>query len=210
MAADETVDTRWEDPDFDDEGNIDVERYPVPKGLHAAWDELRAENEAHAAARDPDPAAVLKSVRTRRPVNSFGHRDNLSPGVTLNLRKNDIKGRDSIVAVVDDGGFGWDGSVYPNGHQLLKAITGKPNHRLTIRRYFGLGGERKAGLVTGLRKALGSRAIVVKEPTGVYISGNLLGIVAKGYLTTDNTAHLSPVEAWQLLKTLEGGDNEAE
>lgn len=202
MAAEkETIDTRWEDPDFDDEGNVDVDWYPVPKGLHEVWDELQAEEAAHAAAR------VEKSIRARKPVNAFGHRDGLRPGMVLHLRKGDISDRDPIVAILPDGGFGWNGHEFPNGNQLLKAITGKDRHRLTIRRYFGLGGERRDGLVEGLRKALANRAIVVKEPHGVYISGNLSGIVAKGYRMTPNTARLSEVEARKLLRDLTGGDN---
>ena len=202
--GDNKIDTRFEDPDFDDDGNVDVEWYPVPKGLREAWDELHAESEAHEAAREP---AVQKSIRARKPKNSFGHRDNLTPGMTLHLRKNAIQDRDSIVAVLPGGGFGWNGHEYPNGNRLLKAITGKPKHRLTVRRYFGLGGERKDGLVEGLRKALMNRAVVVKEPHGVYISGNLSGIVSKGYLTSEHTARLSDPEARKLLNDLRGGDN---
>lgn len=205
MASKETIDTRWEDPDFDDEGNVDVEWYPVPKGLHEAWDELQAEHAAHAAARETEP--VEKSIRARKPVNSFGHRDNLTPGMTLNLRKGDINDRDPIVAVLPGGAFGWNGDEYPNGNQLLKAITGKHRHRLTVRRYFGLGGERSDGIVEGLRKALMNRAIVVKEPHGVYISGRLSGIVAEGYLSSPHTARLSLTEARKLLHDLTGGDN---
>jgi len=30
-------------PDYDDEGNLDVEWYPVPKGLWDVWDELQGD-----------------------------------------------------------------------------------------------------------------------------------------------------------------------
>jgi len=118
-------DTRANDPDFDDEGNVDVEWYPVPPGLLEAWNELSTE-------------AVRKS-RGRHRKTGFGHRDNLEPGMRLLLRKNDCRsGNEAEVLVLENGRFGWNGDEFPNGHQLLKAITGRERHRLTVRRYFKL------------------------------------------------------------------------
>ena len=33
-----------DDPELDDEGNVDVEYFPIPPGLREAWDELHRED----------------------------------------------------------------------------------------------------------------------------------------------------------------------
>ena len=35
--------SRHDDPDIDEEGEVDVEWFPVPKGLLSAWQELMVE-----------------------------------------------------------------------------------------------------------------------------------------------------------------------
>ena len=158
------TDTRWDDPDFDDEGRIDVEHYPLPPGLVEVWDEIVAENQ---------PKRV-KKARARHVKTGFGHRDNLKPGMTLKLRKGDCRPDEAHeVSVLEGGRFGWNGFEFPNGNQLLKAVTGRDPHRLTVRRYFSLGGERSSTLVDELRDALLGKAIVAKRQNTVYLSGEL-------------------------------------
>ena len=186
-------DTRWDDPDFSDDGSIDVEHYPLPVGLVEVWDEVVAEHDAKSR---------TKKSRSRHPTTGFGHRDNLKPGMLLPLRKGDCRdGEDHSVSILNEGRFGWNGNEYPNGRQLLKAITQRPSHRLTVRRYFSLGGERGLGIVEDLREALLNKAIVAKRGETVYLMGNLEQ-VPSGYLETEDSAALSHSDAKELLDYL--------
>lgn len=45
MTIDDDKDTRWDDEDFDDFGEVDVEWYPVPPGLQEGWDKDEGANE---------------------------------------------------------------------------------------------------------------------------------------------------------------------
>ena len=78
-------------------------------------------------------------IRARHDANVYGHTDGLLPGQKLAVRKG--AGGPEYVTVLPEGAFQWGDNRYPNGHQLLKALTGRENHRLTIRRYFGLGAD---------------------------------------------------------------------
>jgi len=195
--------TDWQtDPDFDDDGELDVEWYPIPPGLQAAVDELSAVPET----------PFLKS-RARHIQTGFGHRDNLQPGMELAIRKAHCRTEsDETVAVLDDGCFGWNGKTYQNGNQLLKAIYGKKDHRMTVRRYFGLGGE-ESNAVTSLfgqiREALLEKAIVVRRNRVIYITGDLekAGLPAE-FQSDEGSVSLEPNEARRLLKLI-GGDNAA-
>lgn len=87
--------------------------------------------------------AVLKSVeppaiRGRHPTNQWGHRDGLNPGDRLAVHAGPTRDVDPEVVVLDGGEFSWNGAVFANGNQLLKALTGRNDHRLTVRRYFRL------------------------------------------------------------------------
>ena len=86
------------------------------------------------------PPPPRKPSRARRPVNEHGHRDGLIPGDCLTIKKSHLDGEGSDrVEVSDNGTFIWKGEVFPNGRQLLAALTKNPKHHLTIRRYFRLG-----------------------------------------------------------------------
>jgi hypothetical protein len=92
------------------------------------------------SARRVPPPPSSKPSRARRPVNEYGHRDGLTPGDCLTIRKSHVVGEGSDrVEVYDNGQFMWKGQTYPNGRQLLAAVTKNPNHHLTIRRYFHFG-----------------------------------------------------------------------
>ena len=45
MTINDDKDTRWDDEDFDDFGEVDVEWYPVPPGLQEGWDKDEGANE---------------------------------------------------------------------------------------------------------------------------------------------------------------------
>jgi hypothetical protein len=136
-----------DDPDYDDEGNVDVEHYPIPPGLQEAWDELHAED-APKAGRPPPPRtlakaravrAVQRETCARRPKNQHGHRDGLTPGDTLTIRKSHVTADNPDHVIVRAGGkFQWGDRIYPNARRLLADVTGNPNHHLTARRYFRL------------------------------------------------------------------------
>lgn len=189
--------SRNNDPDIDEEGTVDVEWYPVPKGLLAAWQELT----------DEKPVA---KARSRHPVTGFGHRDHLKPGMVLHLRKADCRpNSDTYVSVEDAGRFAWNGKVYKNGNQLFKAVTGKDRHKLTVRRYFALGGERSSALEADLRTALMQKAVVAKRGDTLYLTGELsvLGVPDR-FIDQEGSAVLSVDNAQKLLKYLNGDQNE--
>jgi len=190
-----STDTRFEDPDFDDEGEVDVEWYPVPPGLQEAWDELTAQK-------------PVRKARARHAKNEFGHRDNLRPGMRLPLRKSDCRRAcDPEVSVLPAGEFGWDGFVFANGSRLLKAITGRPDHKLTVRRYFALGGEAGDNLVDHLRSSLIGKAIVAKRSGIVYLSGDLSGLgLSPEDMESETEARLPVSSAKKLLSRLGDGD----
>jgi hypothetical protein len=192
-------DNQWDDPDFDDEGEVDVEWYPIPPGLVEAWEELVAAGSDRA-----------RKARARHAETGFGHRDNLRPGMRLILRKGDCRQDcETEVAVLHDGKFGWNGDEYPNGNQLLKAITGRERHRLTVRRYFGLGGEKTPDLVQQLRDAFLGKAIVARRSGIVYLSGDLEGIgVPEAFMAGKESARLTEEAATNLLSILQGANNE--
>lgn len=190
-----TIDTRVEDPDFADDGSIDVEHYPLPPGLLEVWDEVLAED------RKP-----VRKARARHEKTGFGHRDNLQPGMKLYLRKSHCRAdEDHFVTVLDDGFFTWNGETFSNGRRLLKGITRKDNHRLTVRRYFALGGEQSALTVEALRKALGGKAIVAKRSGIVYLSGDIGSLpIDPQYLSSPSEAQLPAEAARTLFLNLEG------
>jgi hypothetical protein len=49
-----------------------------------------------------------------------------------------MKGTDGFAIVAEDGRFTLGANGYSNGHQLMKALYGKPDHKMTVRRYFKL------------------------------------------------------------------------
>lgn len=89
----------------------------------------------------PLPAAAPPAprIRGRHGENQHGHRDDLMPGQRLTVRKG--APGPTTVEVLDGGNFRWGDTVYPNGRQLLKALTSSDNPTATIRRYFGLGAD---------------------------------------------------------------------
>lgn len=112
------------------------------KLLAAATAVLQAEPpkpEEPAPPAEPAVAEPPPRIRGRHGENAHGHRDDLLPGQTLTVRKGTPGPR--TVTVLDDGVFQWGDNTYPNGSQLLKALTGNDDHRLTVRRYFALGAE---------------------------------------------------------------------
>tara|TARA_R110002020_G_scaffold194133_8_gene394748 strand:+ start:3102 stop:3671 length:570 start_codon:yes stop_codon:yes gene_type:complete len=186
------IDSRAEDPDFADDGSIDVEHYPVPAGLLEVWaDVLREESTL---------------TRKAQSKNEFGHRDNLKPGMRLHLRKSHCRpDEDHYVTVLDSGFFSWNGTSYSNGRRLLKAVTRKASPSVTVRRYFALGGEQKLATVTALRKALTGKAIVAKRSGIVYLSGDISALPFDStYLTSPSEAQLPEEAARTLLFNLEG------
>lgn len=194
----DTEDTRAEDPDFADDGSIDVDHYPLPSGLLEVWDEVLAESRVPA----------LRKARSRHGKTGFGHRDNLKPGMRLHLRKSHCRpDEDHFVAVLDDGFFEWNGARFSNGSRLLKAVTKKTNHSLTVRRYFALGGEQTLSTVAALRKALAGKAIVAKRSGIVYLSGDIQGLpIDPSYIAAPSEAQLSAEAARTLLSDLEGAE----
>lgn len=107
------------------------------------------------AAPEEEPAAEAPPrIRGRHGENEHGHRDGLVPGQKLTVRKG-APGPE-LVEVLPDGVFRWGDNTYPNGRQLLKALTGREDHRLTVRRYFGLEAE-DARLAKALSDALRAR-----------------------------------------------------
>ncbi len=89
----------------------------------------------------PLPGAIVAPprIRARHGANEHGHTDGLLPGQRLTVRKG-VKGPQAV-EVLPGGAFQWGDNRYDNGRQLIKALTGNPDHKLTVRRYFGLGTE---------------------------------------------------------------------
>ena len=130
--------------------NIEVERKPVyiPKKKSAgsdpadysSWseDEEKDDNKKMKKKRKAPP--IKKShLRARKPTNEHGHRDGLIPGQKLKLRRTHVmKGNDGFAIVAEDGRFTLGDQDYSNGHQLMKALYSKPDHKMTVRRYFKL------------------------------------------------------------------------
>ena len=188
-----------DDPDIDEEGEVDVEWSPVPKGLLSAWQELMVEEKKKPVAK----------ARSRHPITGYGHRDNLKPDMTLHLRKAHCRpDSDPYVRVKPDGKFSWNGVLYKNGNQLFKAITGKDRHALTVRRYFALGGERSSALENDLRNALMEKAVVAKRGDTIYLTGELSSLgVPDQFIDQEGSSVLSVDNAKELLAFLNGDQN---
>ena len=127
------------------------------KDLHWAGDDLAewgywgsGADGATKSRRPPPPATTLakaravreaqRASRARRPKNEHGHRDGLTPGDRLALRKSHTTPDNPDHVIVRAGGkFAWGDTDYSNARRLLAAVTGNPGHHLTARRYFRLG-----------------------------------------------------------------------
>ena len=142
---------------------------------------------------------VAPRIRGRHGENEHGHRDGLYPGQTLTVRKGAPGPK--TVTVLPDGAFQWGDNTYPNGRQLLKALTGNDAPTATIRRYFALGDDNAR-----LAKALAS-ALHVKHP-GLLVSafggrirveGDLAAHGIPGDSTLDTTALLDVAAVQTLL-----------
>lgn len=147
---------------------------------------------------EPPPAVdTPPRIRGRHGENEHGHRDGFIPGQKLTVRKG--AAGPALVEVLPGGAFRWGDNTYPNGSQLLKALTGREEHRLTIRRYFGLEPE-DARLAKALSDALRARhpALLVSPFQGrVRVEGDLAcyGIPTDHATDTTVLLDLSAVQA---------------
>ena len=136
--------------------------------------------------------ALRKAARAPHPRNRYGHRDGLEPGMILHPReKHADKG--SII-VKADGCFGVGEEVFKGGHALLAHLHGTADHRMTVRRYFGLGGEQRviprADVTDQLRSLCKSRNVVVQRINGGYaLSGDLRKGGIPDYMIGANPMH---------------------
>jgi len=157
----------------------------------------------------PDAPVLIRHPKSAQPVNEFGHRDGLLPGATLRLRKGDVREGGSLyVNAEDDGAFEWDGEVYPNGSQLLKAITGKSDHRLTIRRYFALGDRESMAVRSAaeqIRKAFDGASVSIDGPV-IRVVGDLraAGVPEEWWANTAGSKmYVEPAEVSRLFRDSE-------
>jgi hypothetical protein len=139
-----------------------------------------------------------KKSRTARPKNEHGHRDDLVPGMRLQLRARHQDQGEVIVKA--NGYFELAGVVHPNGTSLLKAVHDGRNPHTTIRRYFRLGGERKLAapdLLRPLRALLKADQVLVqrKGDGGYSLTGDLIKAGVPAYLLPYEGAHHAEVQA---------------
>jgi hypothetical protein len=107
---------------------------------YSSWSEDSEQDDNKKLKKKRKAPPIKKShLRARKPTNEFGHRDDLVPGQKLKLRRTHLmKGTDGFAIVAEDGRFTLGANGYSNGHQLMKALYGKPDHKMTVRRYFKL------------------------------------------------------------------------
>jgi hypothetical protein len=142
---------------------------------------------------------VAPRIRGRHGENEHGHRDGLYPGQTLTVRKGAPGPK--TVTVLPAGAFQWGDNTYPNGRQLLKALTGSDAPTATIRRYFALGDDN-ARLAKALAGALHAKhpGLLVSAYGGrVRVEGDLAAHGIQGDSTLDTTALLDVAVVQTLL-----------
>jgi len=140
------------------------------------------------------PKKKIKKSRGRHAETGFGHRDNLRPGMSLLIRKSHRRdGWPDSVAVLDDGYFSWGEVTFPNGNQLLKSLYGRERHKMTVRRYFGLGGEESdivVSLLGTLKTELFGKALVTRDTATIRITGSLAGLIPETFLPSPDATTL--------------------
>ena len=102
-----------------------------------------------------------KSYRPRRPKNRYGHRDNIVPGQILTIRKSHFRDMgDNFVTALNGGLFKFNDSIFKSGNSLLTDLYGKSDHRMTVRRYFGLeSDESQLNFIKSLRSDYSSKGV---------------------------------------------------
>jgi hypothetical protein len=154
------------------------------------------------AAPPPPPKPAVR-LRGRKPTNDHGHRDDLTPGQLLPLRKTHGSG---FVLVTDNGSFEWDGLTFTNGNRLLKALYDRDDHKMTIRRYFGLEDTDTTTTIVGVlkRQLTGTGVLVAKSRRNVMLQGNLGDALPAVYMPDQFSTFitLEPEEAISLAKAL--------
>lgn len=133
--------------------------------------------------------AIEPKAHGPHPKNKYGHRDNLEPGMILKTRER----HGSVdVTVLDGGRFKVSDEIYKGNHDLLTALYGKRDHRMTARRYFKLGGERqaKADAFGMLRKALQPHQVLVQRvENGYALTGDLQKAGIPDYMIDESAMH---------------------
>jgi hypothetical protein len=155
----------------------------------------------------PPPRFGMRKARAPHPVNEHGHRDKLEPGMLLHPRERHAER--GTIEVLTDGRFRVGDNVVKGGHALLTDLYGSADHRMTVRRYFKLGGERQAiarrDVVEPLRRMLKSEGVVVQRAGEDYhLTGDLRKAGIPDYMLTTGplTAMLDRETAYELFRLL--------
>ena len=93
------------------------------------------------------------------------------------------------VEVLDGGRFQVGDDIVKGGHALLTTLYGSQDHRMTVRRYFKLGGERqaipRADVTEQLRTMLKAEGVIVQRTGDEYhLTGELRKAGVPDYLMT--------------------------
>lgn len=206
---DEPDDEELEDP------TEDVPDGPVrPVGFRPVLTPPMAKAQRKAPPPPPPPRSQLieksslgVSLRAPHPVNEYGHRDGLEPGMILHPR--DRHADAGPIEVLDDGRFKLGDDIIKGPHALLTQLYGTANHRTTARRYFKLGGERRAipraDVLHQLRGLLKSEGVVVQRAgDGYNLTGDLRKAGIPEYLMTtgNRSVHVEREAAFDLCRLL--------
>lgn len=134
----------------------------------------------------PKPKGTTPKVGAAHGKNEHGHSDDLVPGQKLTLRGRHGGGD---VEVLPGGRFRMGEKEYASGHALLTDLHGTAEHKTTLRRYFGLGGERRRTegddvqkSLAPLRAGLRTHGLTVHPDSGEYV---IIGDLAKARLPAD-------------------------
>jgi hypothetical protein len=161
-------------------GNLNSPSVPAPSAISSG-----GLTKARKVPPSPPLRFGLRKARAPHSVNVHGHRDDLEPGMLLHPR--DRHEDAGAIEVLADGRFKVGADIVKGGHALLTSLYGTSNHRMTVRRYFNLGGERqaiaRADVTEQLRTLLKADGILVQRTGDEYhLTGDLRKAGIPNYL----------------------------